>query len=54
MPLYSLPMNFFGPQTPKAWITDLSSSANSGKGKLYLFLKLVCAFALSALTPSSA
>ena len=27
-----LPINFFGPQTPKALITALSSSANNGKG----------------------
>ena len=40
MPSYSLPINFFGPQTPNASITDLSSSANNGKGKLNFSLNL--------------
>jgi hypothetical protein len=53
MPSNSLPINFFGPQTPKASITDLSSSAINGNGRWNLFLNFVCALALSALTPSN-
>lgn len=46
--------NFFGPQTPKALITVLSSSANNGNGNSCLFLKLDWRLAESALTPNKA
>ena len=51
IPSYSLPLNFFGPQTPKIFITVWSVSDSNEKGKLNLSEKFFWCFILSALTP---
>ena len=53
IPSYSLPINFFGPQTPKALITALSSSANKGNGNSCLLIQFCCLLAESALAPKT-
>ena len=51
VPMLTLPYSFFSPQAPKAWSISVVGSLNSGKGRLYFSLNLICEAWLSLLTP---